>query len=129
METSPGYATQTKSEEIFRQWAIVELMGHQKTAGLLSEVTLAGGAFLRLDVPKNGGGMYTQFLSPSAIYRITPCSEEIARVIVKRYAAPPVLPYELPTLPPGEKPSPATEETEEDPFEDDPYNEGNDYLP
>ena len=45
-------------------WAIVEMMGHVKLAGLISEQVIAGGKLLRVDVPavpeerKNGESPY-----------------------------------------------------------------------
>ena len=35
-------------------WAIVEIMGHTRIAGRITETTLAGGVFLRIDVPEAG---------------------------------------------------------------------------
>ncbi|MGE5801580.1 MAG: hypothetical protein ACM358_04945 [Gemmatimonadota bacterium] len=61
----------------FEGWAIVELMGHRKLAGHVSEVTIAGAAMLRLDVPSEPP--VTQFYGGAAIYCITPTSEELAR--------------------------------------------------
>lgn len=58
-------------------WAILELMGHRKLGGFLSEETLAGAAFVRIDVPgpeRPADGdpfgekaLATQFYSPSAV--------------------------------------------------------------
>ena len=50
-------------------WAILELMGHRRLGGRVSEATIAGGAFIRIDVPHpNEAGIFTasQFYSPSA---------------------------------------------------------------
>ena len=41
-------STETK----FETWAIVELLGHQKIAGHISEQPLAGTNMLRVDVPE-----------------------------------------------------------------------------
>jgi len=35
-----------------QQWAIVELFGHQRIAGAISEQQLAGATFVRVDVPE-----------------------------------------------------------------------------
>ena len=37
--------------ETFEHWCIVELFGHQRIAGKVSEQTIGGGAFVRVDVP------------------------------------------------------------------------------
>jgi len=54
-------------------------MGHRKLAGHVSEVTIAGSAMLRLDVPSEPP--VTQFYGGSAIYCITPTTEELARQV------------------------------------------------
>lgn len=69
----------------FEEWAVLELMGHQQIAGLLSEQEIAGHAFLRVDVPalKTAGGIelagYTKYFGTGSVYAIHPCSEELAR--------------------------------------------------
>lgn len=42
----------TEDQKLERCWAIVELFGHSKIAGEISEQTIAGGPFLRVDVPE-----------------------------------------------------------------------------
>jgi hypothetical protein len=39
-------------EDIFKTWAIVEVMGHQTFAGFVQEQVIAGTAMLRIDVPE-----------------------------------------------------------------------------
>jgi hypothetical protein len=57
-------------------WAIVELMGHGQTAGIIRKSDLGG--LLRLDVPV-GESFRTEYYGEQAIYAIRVCSEEIAR--------------------------------------------------
>ncbi len=73
-----------KSNESFKQWAIIELMGHQQIAGFVTEATIAGGAFIRVDVPNpNGeGDLYTRYLGTPAIYAINPTTKEEVLVII-----------------------------------------------
>jgi len=59
-------------------WAIVELMGHGQTAGIISRPTEWGG-LLRIEVPAEHGGFTTEFYGEKSIYRIKFVSEEIAR--------------------------------------------------
>lgn len=85
--------------EAFDTWALVELFGHQKIVGKVTEATLAGGAFLRVDVPAHKGDKaFTRFYGPGAIYSINPVTEEIAMGLLERYRHEPVSRYELPQI-------------------------------
>ena len=67
-------------------WAYVELMGHARTAGKVSEQQVAGAGFVRVDVPASDDGpAYTRLFAPSAIYAITPCTEEMAKAAAAQY--------------------------------------------
>jgi len=79
----------------FGGWAIVELIGHRRLAGHVTEEVIAGAAFLRLDIPAEQGDGVTQFYSPSAVYCITPTTEEIAYAIGVRSTPAPVSRFEL----------------------------------
>lgn len=71
--------------------AIVELMGHNTLAGYISEQTIAGVAMLRVDVPAVGDvPAYTKFVSGSAIYGITPTSQQVAERAAQRLQVRPV---------------------------------------
>jgi len=90
--------SETKPES-FDSWALVELFGHQKIVGRVTEATMAGGAFLRVDVPAvEENKAFTRFYSPGAIYSINPITEEIAMGLVQRYRHEPVSQFELPQL-------------------------------
>jgi len=79
-------STSTDKPTTFDEWALVELFGHQRIVGRVSEATLAGGAFLRVDVPAfNHSAAFTRFYSPGSIYSISPVTEEIARGLMGRY--------------------------------------------
>ena len=79
-------------------WVILELMGHRRLAGTMTEVELAGGKFLRLDSPGPDGVYATQFYAPAAVYCITPTTEEIARNVAASSQPAPVQRWELPAL-------------------------------
>jgi hypothetical protein len=100
--SSKPNANATKGQQMSEAkafWAIVELMGHQRMAGLLQETTIAGAGFLRVDVPsKDGGTQITRFVSPQSIYAINPVSEEIARETAAYIESDPVQPYDVPLL-------------------------------
>lgn len=83
----------------FSEWALVELFGHQRITGLVSDATLAGGAFLRVDVPQvDEQPAYTRFFGPSAIYSISPVTEDIARQMCRAHRNVPVERYQLPQI-------------------------------
>lgn len=96
----------TTMPEPFEGWAILELMGHRKLAGLLSEQSIGGASFIRIDVPMAGAvatiaadtsaWAVTQFYAPSAVYCITPTTEELARKVAAGAQPTPVTRYELP---------------------------------
>jgi hypothetical protein len=69
------------NDKKFEGWAILELMGHRRLAGYLTEATIGGGAFLRIDVPCDPPA--TQFYAPSAVYAITPTDEDTAKLVAK----------------------------------------------
>ncbi len=92
------------ADERFEGWAILELMGHRRLGGFVTETELAGHGVLRLDVPRplpwlEGEGPWaaTQFYAPSALYCLTPTSEEAARVVAARSQPEPVQRWELPS--------------------------------
>lgn len=78
----------------FSAWAILEVMGHIKLAGLVSEQVIAGQAFVRIDVPDvPGADAFTRFFGASSIYSITPVAEAIAREYAVNLQASPVTIY------------------------------------
>jgi len=76
----------------FDEWALVELMGHQRIAGRVTEAEIGGCKFVRVDVPESDDGRQpmTKFLGPASIYAITPMSEESARSVASRIDAAPI---------------------------------------
>lgn len=95
----------------FNTWALVELMGHQRIAGHVSEREIAGAKLLQVDVPENGTVQsVTKFYGPSAIYCITPMTEETARAMAKQIDVGPISVWDAKRL----LPSPSSEEQDED---------------
>lgn len=76
--------------EKFESWAIVELygrtrIGRTRIAGKVSEQTIDGCSFVRVDVPEcNGQKPYSKLFGLAAIYAMTPCSGEVARAALKQ---------------------------------------------
>ncbi len=80
----------------FKTWAIIELMGHQKIAGLCTEESIAGSNMLRVDVPETECNVpFTRYLGGSAIYAINPCDEATAVAAVRAYRLAPAIPFSL----------------------------------
>lgn len=101
------------TETAFEGWAILKLMGHRRLAGYVQEATIAGGAFVRIDVADASiddipevlqntppdDATATQFYSPAAVYCITPTTEAMARAIARGNKPAPVQRWELEPAP------------------------------
>ena len=88
------------NDEQFDEWAIVEVMGHERYVGHVVETEVAGTAMLRVDVPAAGDRQaFTKIIGPKSIHSITPVSEATAKamaakrtaVLVQRYEVDPVV--------------------------------------
>jgi hypothetical protein len=92
----------------FEEWAVVELFGHQRIAGKVSEATIGGSSFVRVDVPATANKpAYTKFFGNGAIYAMTPCDEELARIAaneIEEYNVPIRVTLPRPALPAGSAP-------------------------
>jgi hypothetical protein len=97
-----------EQESKFDQWGVVEVMGHKKFAGHITEQVIAGSALVRVDVPEvvaldnnrveRTYAPFTKLIGVGSVYAITPTTEEIARrmaVEIARYDGDP-LPVRLP---------------------------------
>lgn len=98
----------------FDHWVILELMGHRRLAGKVTEAEIGGARFIRIDVPGKDGFQTTQFYSPQAVYCITPTSEAVAREVAQVCACGPVHPWEF-----NRRSLPAGFEARSDEWEDD----------
>ena len=105
-------------QEAFEHWAILELMGHRRLAGFVRTVELAGASMIRLDVPapaeanESTEWEATQFYNPSAVYCLTPTTEETARRVAALSRPAPVQRWELPA-------AALTTEKDDEPWEED----------
>lgn len=100
-----------QDQQRFEGWFIIEQMGHKRLAGFIQEQQIAGCGFLRIDVPGDAEAMpVSQFIHPSTVYCLTPCTEEVVRALVKK----------MNYTPPGllELPSPRHSSEEFEPDED-----------
>jgi hypothetical protein len=95
----------------FEQHCIVELFGHNIIAGLVSEQTIGGQSFVRVDVPASETQKaFTKFFGAGAIYAMTPCDEATCQAAVEGLRTRPIETYKL-NLPQLRAPDP-DEETE-----------------
>ena len=83
-------------DEDTTQWAIIELMGHQKIAGRYLEQA----GLHRVDVPEtipeaDGEFRFTRLYSPQAIYSITFVDEEAARLAARAIDTPAITIWEV----------------------------------
>lgn len=84
----------------FEQWAIVELFGHSRIAGLLTEQTIGGSSFVRIDVPEyvSEGQTFpavTRLLGNASIYGITFVDEATATIASREIRYQPVSVWSL----------------------------------
>ena len=107
------------ADEKYQGWVILELMGHRRLTGYLTEQEIAGRAFLRIDVPTEPPA--TQFYGAEAVYCITPTTEELARKAAQLGRVAPIQRWELPAAPAAE--------ADDDDCDSDPFGEGDDAHP
>lgn len=87
----------SEQKDTYEGWTILELMGHRRLAGYVREHVIGGAAFIRIDVPGEGADtVATQFYSPSAVYCMTPTTEDLARKVAKGAQPAPVTQWDLP---------------------------------
>lgn len=86
-------------------YAVLEIMGHQKFAGLVTEQTVAGHGFVRIDVPEivlaDGRVLpaFTKLFGPQSVYAMTPCTRETALAWGAQLRQRAFSEYEAPRLP------------------------------
>lgn len=84
------------TQDQFKSWAMVELFGHSRVAGEVSEQNIAGGAMLRIDVPETEANpAFTRIVHINAIYAINPITEEVARSIAGQLNVKPIQPWDI----------------------------------
>ena len=81
----PSQESAPEDSPELKAWALVELFGHQRIVGFLSQQTCGRDVLLRVDVPdllKDGKIVrrgFTRYFGMSAIYSITPVDEATMR--------------------------------------------------
>lgn len=114
----------------FDQWAILELMGHVRLAGRVTEEEMFGAKIGRIEIP-HGEDFITQYFGGGSIYRLTPTTEEIARRVASHNTPEPVHPWEMKALPaPVGIPGPfkgESDDPEDEYYDDDPAHDPNNF--
>ena len=83
----------------FEHWAIVEIFGHQQFAGLVTEQTIGGCSFVRVDVPETKERKpFTKLFGNGAIYGITIVDEKAARLKAESLKKTPMTEWEVDSL-------------------------------
>jgi hypothetical protein len=104
MKVNPQLALIEAPEEQaseLKAWALVELFGHQRIVGFLSQQTFGTGVLFRVDVPdllKDGKVVrdgFTRYFGLSSIYSITPISEAHVRELLPHVDGTPARPMSL----------------------------------
>lgn len=86
----------------FETWAIVEVMGHKRFAGFVTEQVVAGPGFIRVDVPEVEGALaFTKILGTGSIYAMTPVGEPEARAAAAAFRERPIETWMVPQLTAG----------------------------
>lgn len=76
------------TEGKFEEWAIIDLFGHQKIAGRISEEQIGGSSFVRVDVPVIPP--FTRLFGAAAIYSITITDEVTAKAAAQYWKPEPM---------------------------------------
>lgn len=97
----------------FKAWAVLEVMGHRKIAGLVTEVEFAGATMLRIEVPSDPP--VVQLYGGKSIFAITEETEERCRGYAARHRPEVISRYELPATTEREQPVDAEEVEDDDP--------------
>jgi hypothetical protein len=108
-------------ESKFEEWAVLELFGHQRLAGRVTEAQVGGASFVRVDVPEDGkkkGWKLTKMYNPSAIYSICPVTEETARMVATTIHPEPFTQYDVTEMVATAKRRLSTKIPDESRFED-----------
>jgi hypothetical protein len=82
--------------EKFELNAVIELFGHTRIAGKVTEQTVAGTSFVRIDVPETEKQpAFTRILHPNAIYAFNPVTEEVMLAMARQISIVPIQDWDI----------------------------------
>lgn len=82
--------------EKFEHWAIVEIMGHIKCAGLAKTVTFGNTVMLQIDIPETTmQPAHSKMYGMSSIFSISPVTEDVAKSHAEAWNLQPIVAYEV----------------------------------
>ena len=85
--------------EKFELFAIVELFGHNRMAGKVTEQSIGVATFIRIDVPETKTQpRFSRLVNPSAIYAINPVTEEVATQMAQMIEVQPIESWDIQTM-------------------------------
>lgn len=83
----------------FEGYAVVEIMGHVRVAGMVRQENVFGQALIRVDVPAiDTHPAFTRYYHPQALYSLCPCDETTALAVAKHERHPPIERWQMPIL-------------------------------
>jgi hypothetical protein len=71
----------TPETAVVENWAILEIMGHERLAGRITETNIAGVPMLRVEVPTEKLPGFTRLLSGASIFSLTPVPQDVATIV------------------------------------------------
>jgi hypothetical protein len=89
----------TTQEEV---WGILEIMGHSRFAGRISESTRFGVPLVRIEVPATKDApAFEKHFGAASIFAVTPCTEAAARAAAEQFRERPTTLVDLRLPAPG----------------------------
>lgn len=80
----------------FESWAIVEIMGHIKVAGMCTTQNFGNTVMLRVDIPETDQHpAHTQMYGMGSIFSIKPCDEQTACAHAELWQVTPIIEYSV----------------------------------
>src|SRR5260370_28167939 len=96
-----GASSDEPAQATLRNWALVELFGHQRIVGMVTVDPIDFPGMIRVDVPdllKEGKverAGFTRYFGKSALYSVTPISEEGVRELLPHIDGKPSRPLSI----------------------------------